>query len=768
MPIIRSASGKLILVPTKKAKESREDLKDGPTAASPGASVRDENAEQGQDSGPPPQASAVPPAPQTHTGQDKDSAREQLREKIREAKARLPLPLLMARYGYGDRAKKSARCPFHEDKHKSWSVWQGDQSQWLFKCQAGCGAGDEINFVELIEKLSRGDAIKRYLKLARDISPPPCAQTADGQAKSAHAKRKPFVWQQYVLAMSDRYVEAIAAKRAFSVSFVRELRDKKQIGIYQGKVAFPVINDGEIVGAHFRLNDDIWNYEPKGQIKAAPMIFGELKAGEQVHYFESTWDGLAYMDKTGERSGIIITRGSGNGRFAALIPEGCTVYAWKQNDEEKKGRRSGDDWLEKSCEHTKRSCTIKIPKIPVHDLNDWTRDGATEDDIHEAKKNAWTVREGVPSEPDPSTLITPGTPILVLAGMDPEIFLKDSVLGNRLLCRGQPMLLVGPTGIGKSSVGVQQDICWSCGRQAFGIRPCGPLKILHIQSENDEGDLADMARGIIKHLGLTERERELVRKNFIRYDVRGLAGWEFIAFLRAKVQVHRPDLARIDPLEAFAGGDLRDPKTATSFLRVSIDKILAEYLCAIIINHHTTKTIYRDTSEWTANDWAYAGAGGAVIANWPRVIMAIEGTDMRKVFKFHIAKRWTRSGWASPNGDPTDLRVFCWHGSGDIFWQDATDDEVEGLKRAKAGRPSYTKEDLKALVPPTDPILKNVLLVKRPERMGENTARAFLAELVEAEELFEYRRKRKSVRPELWISRQELSEATQRSLGLSA
>src|SRR4029453_3339598 len=257
-----------------------------------------------------------------------------------------------------------------------------------------------------------------------------------------------------------------------------------------------------------------------------------------------------------------------------------------------------------------------------------------------------------------------------------------------------------------------------------------------------------------------------VRRNFIRYDVRGLTGQEFIAFLRAKVQFHRPDLGRIDPLVAFGGRELRDAVVATRFLRVWIDKILADYLCAIIINHHTTKTIYRDTSQWTPSDWAYAGAGGAVIANWPRVIMAIEGTDMRKVFKFHSAKRWTRSGWALAKGDPPDLRVFCWHGGGDIFWRDATEDEVEGLKRAKPGRPSYTKEDLKALVPLPDPILKNVLLVKRPEGMGENTARAFLAELVEDEELFEYRRKRKGVRPEIWISRQKLPAAEQQNLGL--
>jgi hypothetical protein len=45
-------------------------------------------------------------------------------DEIDEAKKKLPLPVLMHRLGGGEHAKKSARCPFHEDKHNSFSVWQ--------------------------------------------------------------------------------------------------------------------------------------------------------------------------------------------------------------------------------------------------------------------------------------------------------------------------------------------------------------------------------------------------------------------------------------------------------------------------------------------------------------------------------------------------------------------------------------------------------------------------------------------------------------------
>jgi len=54
-----------------------------------------------------------------------------LREKIDEAKRRrLPLPDLMTALGHGERAKKTARCPFHADEHPSFSVFQGDDGFW--------------------------------------------------------------------------------------------------------------------------------------------------------------------------------------------------------------------------------------------------------------------------------------------------------------------------------------------------------------------------------------------------------------------------------------------------------------------------------------------------------------------------------------------------------------------------------------------------------------------------------------------------------------
>ena len=91
-----------------------------------------------------------------------------LRQKIDEAKRRLPLPELMAKEGLGEHAKKSAHCPFpgHEDKHKSFSVFKGDDGQWHWKCFSGCDEGDEIMLIAKLRGLSLTKAMNVYLGMA--------------------------------------------------------------------------------------------------------------------------------------------------------------------------------------------------------------------------------------------------------------------------------------------------------------------------------------------------------------------------------------------------------------------------------------------------------------------------------------------------------------------------------------------------------------------------------------------------------------------------
>jgi CHC2 zinc finger len=94
---------------------------------------------------------------------------DELRQKLDDAKLTLlPLPQLLGRLGLSPHAKKSARCPFpdHEDKHPSFSVFQGEDGYWHYKCFSKCGEGDELTFVMRWKGLSMTQAMNLYLDMA--------------------------------------------------------------------------------------------------------------------------------------------------------------------------------------------------------------------------------------------------------------------------------------------------------------------------------------------------------------------------------------------------------------------------------------------------------------------------------------------------------------------------------------------------------------------------------------------------------------------------
>jgi DNA primase len=98
-----------------------------------------------------------------------DSRRREFRQQIDAAKARLPLPHLMELLDDGDHAHTSACCPFHFDEHPSFSVFETADGHWRWNCFAGCGSGDEIDYLLLREELTKAEAIAEYLRLADEF-----------------------------------------------------------------------------------------------------------------------------------------------------------------------------------------------------------------------------------------------------------------------------------------------------------------------------------------------------------------------------------------------------------------------------------------------------------------------------------------------------------------------------------------------------------------------------------------------------------------------
>ena len=198
-----------------------------------------------------------------------------------------------------------------------------------------------------------------------------------------------FDWSNNCVApLTPKELIRLGNERWYSRQFCTWLHDKKYVGLVHGDFAFPIQDDGNILAAHYRVKakqvreKDDWFYFPTG-IGARPFVIGDLTKAKQAHIGESQWDMLALVDRTdlylNENHAFIATRGAGNAALCnGLIPEGVSVLAWPQNDEA--GKRWLDDLSTKVPVHVTRAI---VPE-QFKDLNEWTKAGASAEDIYAA------------------------------------------------------------------------------------------------------------------------------------------------------------------------------------------------------------------------------------------------------------------------------------------------------------------------------------------------------------------------------------------------
>ena len=266
----------------------------------------------------------------------------------------------------------------------------------------------------------------------------------------------------------------------------------------------------------------------------------------------------------------------------------------------------------------------------------------------------------------------------------------------RYLCRGKSLWLIGPSGIGKSSLITEFAVGWAQGLPVFGITPAKPIKSLIVQAENDQYDLAEMVQGICSGHNLNaftnEEQFDIVNDNLLfRTETRG-TGQQFIDRLHRLIDRERPDIVWIDPLLSFAGINVSEQSEVSQFLREGLNPMLDStgvILCGV---HHTGKPkAARDTANWTAIDWAYSGLGSSELVNWARAVMVLCPISEYQ-FELKLAKRGRRAGATHPDGSMAHS-VFLQHGRGIIRWEqieppkEPTADESKEAPSRAPGRP---------------------------------------------------------------------------------
>jgi len=265
----------------------------------------------------------------------------------------------------------------------------------------------------------------------------------------------------------------------------------------------------------------------------------------------------------------------------------------------------------------------------------------------------------------------------------------NQVLGHRWLCKGGSMLLVGPSGIGKSSLAAQMVICWALGKAFAGIKPDRPLRSMVLQAENDDGDLAEMIQGVLAGMDIDIWSDEIddLEDNIVFQRNTIHTGKVFVDVMSRLIDRHRPDIVWIDPLLSFIGADISKQEVCSTFLRNWLNPVSERTGVIFACVHHTGKPPKDAKSQqgWTSNDFAYLGLGSSELVNWARAVCVLRQMP-NEDFELKLAKRGKRAGATDLDGKPTNS-IYLKHADHGIQWIQTEKPEEVSTEKKNPGRP---------------------------------------------------------------------------------
>lgn len=335
------------------------------------------------------------------------------------------------------------------------------------------------------------------------------------------------------------------------------------------------------------------------------------------------------------------------------------------------------------------------------------------------------------------------------------------LIKDRFLCRGGGLLLVGSTGVGKSSLAMQMAIYFSLGNPVFGITPAGALRSLIVQAENDNGDMHEMFNGVCRGVGLNEDDADMAGRMIRTIQVDSKRGQSFfLDALEPLLAQWKPDVVWIDPALAYIDGDSNSQKDVGNWLRAGLNPLLHKHSCAAVVVHHTAKPARgNNNAPLAGSDRAYMGSGSAEFPNWARAIISINSIGSSSEFELVAAKRGTRLGWKLADGIAPCYSKIITHSKqeGVICWG-----EYDGPNLIPDKIKSKTVADIMEHVPQNEPIEKKALMSKcRGAKISKHAAEGLIAEAIHNKQLFEWQIKRSGVRPQILVARQAQPEQTE-------
>jgi hypothetical protein len=322
-------------------------------------------------------------------------------------------------------------------------------------------------------------------------------------------------------------------------------------------------------------------------------------------------------------------------------------------DNDKPGRELAKQ-VYKSLTNKDKVKVVELPGLKdKDDIHDWLNEGGTKDTLLELVKNAPSSHEII-SLWDNSQGSPNFKPVICLGDVQSQ---EITYLWEPYIPMKKLTIVEGDPGIGKSWLTLELSAQVSIGGRLPGTGLGEPGKVLLLTAEDDP---ADTQKPRLEKLGANTKNI-FVHPQPEYLDDKGLA------FVEYHLQILKPKLLIIDPLQCYLGSKDMNKANETRSLLAPLAELASKYNCAVLIVRHLKKG---------ADKSIYRGMGSIDILAAARSVLLVgcnqSNKEERAIIhsKCNIAKRGPTQGYQVVDG------VFKWTGQSDLTECDLLQSDV--------------------------------------------------------------------------------------------